>query len=119
MAWQAIVPYALAAYGGYKGYKGSKDAGGSGLQRLLAGATGAAMGYYGGKMIPGVTAPGSPFVPFTQQPIVQSMYSSMPFLNQGATQTGTLANLRGPAEYGMTTRAGAAASNPINNNPPG
>jgi hypothetical protein len=54
MAWQAIIPYALAAYGGYKGYKASKEAGGSGLQRLLAGATGAALGYYGGKMIPGV-----------------------------------------------------------------
>ena len=33
-----FLPYALAAYGGYKGYKSSKDAGGSGLQRILAGA---------------------------------------------------------------------------------
>ena len=41
MAFQALIPYALAAYGGYKGYQASKDAGGSGLQRLLAGATGA------------------------------------------------------------------------------
>ena len=48
-----FLPYALAAYGGYKGYKGSKDAGGSGLQRLLAGATGAFLGYQGGKMVPG------------------------------------------------------------------
>ena len=39
-----LVPYALAAYGGYRGYKASKDAGGSGLQRLLPGATGAAAG---------------------------------------------------------------------------
>jgi hypothetical protein len=67
MAWQAIVPYALAAFGGYKGYKASKEAGGSGLQRLLAGATGAALGYYGGKMIPGVTASRKwCFTPFTQ-----------------------------------------------------
>ena len=44
-----LLPYALAAYGGYKGYKASKDAGGSGIQRLLCGATGAAMGYYGGQ----------------------------------------------------------------------
>jgi hypothetical protein len=51
-----FLPYALAAYGGYKGYKGSKDAGGSGIQRLLAGATGAAAGYYGGK---GVLSGGS------------------------------------------------------------
>jgi len=44
-----FLPYALAAYGGYKGYKSSKDAGGSGIQRLLGGVTGAAMGYYGGQ----------------------------------------------------------------------
>jgi len=44
-----FLPYALAAYGGYKGYKSSKDAGGSGIQRLLGGATGAALGYYGGQ----------------------------------------------------------------------
>jgi hypothetical protein len=49
-----FLPYALAAYGGYKGYKASKEAGGSGLQRLLGAGTGAALGYYGGKMIPGV-----------------------------------------------------------------
>jgi hypothetical protein len=51
-----FLPYALAAYGGYKGYKASKEAGGSGLQRLLGAGTGAALGYYGGKMIPGVGA---------------------------------------------------------------
>ena len=44
-----FLPYSLAAYGGYKGYKSSKDAGGSGIQRLLGGVTGAAMGYYGGQ----------------------------------------------------------------------
>jgi hypothetical protein len=53
-----FLPYALAAYGGYKGYKASKEAGGSGLQRLLGAGTGAALGYYGGKMIPGVSAAG-------------------------------------------------------------
>ena len=53
-----FLPYALAAYGGYKGYKASKDAGGSGLQRLLGGATGAFLGYQGGKMVPGVSAAG-------------------------------------------------------------
>ena len=69
-----FLPYALAAYGGYKGYKASKDAGGSGLQRLLAGATGAAAGYYGGKgvlsggsalNIPGFAQAQQSFVPFT------------------------------------------------------
>jgi hypothetical protein len=54
----AFLPYALAAYGGYKGYKASKDAGGSGLQRLLAGATGAFLGYQGGQMVPGVSTAG-------------------------------------------------------------
>ena len=83
-----FLPYALAAYGGYKGYKSSKDAGGSGLQRLLAGATGAFLGYQGGKMIPGVTAPGSGFVPFSQLGPVQSISQSLPFLNANAATTG-------------------------------
>ena len=88
-----FLPYALAAYGGYKGYKGSKDAGGSGLQRLLAGATGAAAGYYGGKGVlaggsalnaPGFPAAQSAFTPFTQLGPVQNISSSLPFLQGGA-----------------------------------
>tara|TARA_B100000700_G_scaffold316701_1_gene406708 strand:+ start:389 stop:1492 length:1104 start_codon:yes stop_codon:yes gene_type:complete len=76
-----FLPYALAAYGGYKGYKASKDAGGSGLQRLLAGATGAAAGYYGGKgvlaggsalNIPGFSAAQSSFTPFLKSAPLQS-----------------------------------------------
>ena len=74
-----FLPYALAAYGGYKGYKASKDAGGSGLQRLLAGATGAYLGYQGGKMVPGVQEAG--FTPFTQLPAVQSLGASFPALS--------------------------------------
>jgi hypothetical protein len=84
MAIQALIPYALAAYGGYKGYKASKDAGGSGIQRLLAGATGAYLGYQGGQMIPGVQSSiGTPggFVPFTKQPIIQSLGQTFPMLN--------------------------------------
>jgi hypothetical protein len=80
MAWQAIIPYALAAYGGYKGYKASKEAGGSGLQRLLAGATGAALGYYGGSKIPGVQASigtAGGFTPFTQLRTMQSFCSEL------------------------------------------
>ena len=87
MAIQALLPYALAAYGGYRGYKASKDAGGSGLQRLLAGATGAFLGYQGGKMIPGVTAPGSGFTPFTQLGPVQSLGTRFPFLGISAAST--------------------------------
>ena len=40
----ALIPYALAAYGGYKGYQSAKDSGASGIGRLL----GAAGGAYGG-----------------------------------------------------------------------
>ena len=45
MAIQALIPYALAAYGGYKGYQGAKDSGASGLGRILGGLTGAYTGY--------------------------------------------------------------------------
>ena len=40
-----FLPYLAAAYGGYKGYQGAKDAGGSGLERILGGITGAYTGY--------------------------------------------------------------------------
>ena len=86
-----FLPYALAAYGGYKGYQSSKQAGGSGIQRILGGATGAAMGYYGGKAglsagsslgIPGFAAAQSSFTPFTQT----SFFQGIPFL-QGSAKT--------------------------------
>ena len=84
----AFLPYALAAYGGYKGYKASKDAGGSGLQRLLAGATGAYLGYQGGQMFPGVQQAGfkpvlqtAPFQNFAQRSIGQSL--GLPFTGDG------------------------------------
>ena len=81
-----FLPYALAAYGGYKGYKSSKDAGGSGIQRLLGGVTGAAMGYYGGKGVlaggsklglPGMETAYSNFTPFTSLPGMDKV----PFMN--------------------------------------
>jgi len=81
-----FLPYALAAYGGYKGYKSSKDAGGSGIQRLLGGVTGAAMGYYGGKGVlaggaklglPGMESAYSSFTPFTSLPGMDKV----PFIN--------------------------------------
>ena len=117
MAFQALIPYALAAYGGYRGYKASKDAGGSGLQRLLAAGTGAAAGYYGGQMIPGVQSSiGTPggFVPFTQQPIVQNIRASLPFLGSGSTgpanlgvdKFGNLIPNRTAADYGLTGEPG-------------
>ena len=81
-----FLPYALAAYGGYKGYKSSKDAGGSGIQRLLGGVTGAAMGYYGGKGVlaggsklglPGMESAYSQFTPFRSLPGMDKV----PFMN--------------------------------------
>jgi len=50
------LPYVLAAYGGYKGYQANKNS--SGLNRILGAATGATLGYYGGKMVPGVREAG-------------------------------------------------------------
>jgi hypothetical protein len=82
-----FLPYALAAYGGYKGYKASKEAGGSGLQRLLGAATGATLGYYGGRMVPGVSAAGfgnlasANYIPtFSNLTPVSAIRSSIPFL---------------------------------------
>ena len=85
-----FLPYALAAYGGYKGYKASKDAGGSGLQRILAGITGGAAGYYGGKGalaggsavgLPGFATAQQSFTPFTSLGPIQSLGQSFPALN--------------------------------------
>ena len=45
MAIQALIPYALAAYGGYRGYRSSKDQGITGINRLLNTALGAYTGY--------------------------------------------------------------------------
>ena len=84
-----FLPYALAAYGGYKGYKASKDAGGSGIQRLLAGATGAVAGYYGGKgilgggsalNIPGFSTAQANFTPFLKTSAMQSLGTTFPSL---------------------------------------
>ena len=59
MAIQALIPYALAAYGGYQGYRGAKQSGASGLGRILGGLTGAYTGYNLGSMVPGA-------VPYSQ-----------------------------------------------------
>ena len=92
-----FLPYALAAYGGYKGYKASKDAGGSGLQRLLAAGTGAFLGYQGGKMVPGVSGAGfgSTVPSFTQLDSVKSLGTAIPQLGitPAATQSQELAAL--------------------------
>ena len=71
MAIQALIPYALAAYGGYQGYRGAKESGASGLGRILGGLTGAYTGYNLGAMVPGT-------VPYSQ--LGQTYGSTMPLL---------------------------------------
>ena len=108
-----FLPYALAAYGGYKGYKASKDAGGSGLQRLLAGATGAAAGYYGGKGalaggsalgIPGFSAAQQSFTPITS---MFPQFASIPGVGKaqpeflGTDKFGNLIPNRTAADYNL------------------
>ena len=103
MAFQALLPYALAAYGGYRGYKASKDAGGSGIQRLLGCATGAFLGYQGGTMFPGVQASigtQGGFVPFLQQPAVKSISRQLPFLS---TAQPSILNPAGQSAVGAST----------------
>ena len=110
-----FLPYALAAYGGYKGYKASKDAGGSGLQRLLAAGTGAFLGYQGGKMVPGVSAAGfgSSVPTFTQLGPIQSLANTGvgAFLGLPQQSTlGTLPNLAsGPNALNLGTGAGSGS----------
>ena len=83
-----FLPYAMAAYGGYRGYKDSKDQGISGINRLLNTATGATIGYYGGKTalsagssvgLPGFTAGQQAFTPFTALPGIRGI----PMIGQG------------------------------------
>ena len=89
MAIQALIPYALAAYGGYRGYKDSKDQGISGINRLLNTATGAALGYTAGTYFPGVKASigtQGGFVPFTQAIGMKAAPTAAGAQIQGITQ---------------------------------
>jgi len=108
-----FLPYALAAYGGYRGYKASKDAGGSGLQRLLGGVTGAAAGYYGGKGIlgggsalgvPGFAQAQQTFTPFTQLGPIQSFAGTQAGQSLGLTQD---TGLMGADTAGVTSQVPA------------
>jgi hypothetical protein len=116
-----FLPYALAAYGGYKGYKGSKDAGGSGLQRILGGLTGAAAGYYGGKGvigggsalgIPGFSAAQQSFTPFTSLGPIQSLGQTQVGAMMGLGPSASVLNPAGQMAVGQTTMpiAGAATA---------
>ena len=116
-----FLPYALAAYGGYKGYKASKEAGGSGLQRLLAAGTGAALGYYGGKMVPGVGAAGfgnvasANYIPtFSNLGPVQAFSGSALGQSLGlsggtAAARGPIAQMASPSSGGLIPAAGSRA----------
>jgi len=110
-----FLPYALAAYGGYKGYKASKDAGGSGLQRLLAGATGAYLGYQGGKMIPGVSGAGfGTTVPsFSQLGPVQSFANTSAGAMLGLPQQSTIGTLGNLTEGPNALNLGGAGAGSV------
>ena len=101
-----FLPYALAAYGGYKGYQSSKQAGGSGIQRILGGATGAAMGYYGGKTIVGnptvqsMFPSATKFTPFQQT----SFFQGIPFLQGSAKVAPATQQIAGTMDPGMATQ---------------
>jgi len=117
-----FLPYALAAYGGYKGYKSAKESGASGIGRLLGGATGAITGYYGGKMIPGVTASGSGFVPFTQLGQKFSFLSALPGQVPGqmtgaatAANTGSFFVPSAASQISVTSRGPATTGGGISN----
>ena len=117
-----FLPYALAAYGGYKGYKASKEAGGSGLQRLLAAGTGAALGYYGGKMVPGVGSAGfgnvasANYVPtFSNLGPVQAFSGSALGKSLGlsggtAAARGPIPQMASPSSGGIIPAAGSTTS---------
>ena len=92
-----FLPYALAAYGGYKGYQANKKAGASGLNRILGGITGAAMGYYGGKGVlaggsqlglPGFATAQQAFTPFSQTATGTSLAKYLPTARDAAKTSG-------------------------------
>jgi len=114
-----FLPYALAAYGGYKGYKGSKDAGGSGLQRILGGLTGAAAGYYGGKGVlaggsamgvPGFSAAQTGFTPFTSLGPIQALGRTQAGAMLGLPQQASVLNPAGQMAVGQATMPAVSAA---------
>ena len=112
-----FLPYALAAYGGYKGYKGSKDAGGSGLQRILGGLTGAVAGYYGGKGVigggsalgvPGFSAAQQSFTPFTSLGPIQALGQTQAGAMLGLPQQSTIGSMNNLTQGQNALNLGAA-----------
>jgi hypothetical protein len=82
----ALIPYALAAYGGIQGYRGARDAGVGGIGSLVQGALGAYGGYSMGSagmgMFPGSTAAQQ----FAKMPLTQSL-TRFPGISQIPTKT--------------------------------
>jgi len=96
----ALIPYALAAYGGIQGYKGARESGVGGLGSLLQGALGAYTGYSlgstGMSMFPGSAATQK----FAAMPLTQRL-SSLP----GVPQIGTAPTM--PGNLSMETAGGS------------
>ena len=98
----ALLPYALAAYGGIQGYQGARQQGVGGLGALARGALGAYTGYSLGStgmgMFPGSAATQA----FAAMPLTQRL-STLP----GVAQIGRTPTMPGNPEIakrmGMTT----------------
>ena len=96
----ALIPYALAAYGGIQGYQGARQQGVGGLGSLVRGALGAYTGYSlgstGMSMFPGSAATQS----FAAMPLTQRL-SALP----GVSQIGTAPKM--PGNLSMETAGGS------------
>jgi len=101
----ALLPYALAAYGGYRGYRSAKESGQSGIGRLLGTAAGAYSGYQLGSMVPG-TGPAPVFMPKGpgRNPIAQ--FPNMPTSAPKQGGLGSLGNLTNILREGGDADAG-------------
>ena len=82
----ALIPYALAAYGGIQGYRGARDAGVGGLGSLVQGALGAYGGYSMGSAGMGMFPGSAATTQFAKMPLTQSL-SKLPGVSQIPTQT--------------------------------
>ena len=83
----ALIPYALAAYGGISGYKGAREAGVGGLGSLVQGALGAYGGYSMGSAGMGMFPGSQAAQKFAAMPLTQSL-TRLPGISQIPTQSG-------------------------------
>ena len=102
----ALLPYALAAYGGYRGYRSAKESGQSGIGRLLGTAAGAYSGYQLGSMVPGTTGPSPVFMPKGTGRNPMAQFPNMPTSAPKQGGLGSLGNLTNILREGGDADAG-------------